>query len=535
MDRICKILVVDDEWAIRDGIASYAWEELGCKVVGKAENGEEALLMVKGIRPDIIISDIKMPEMDGITFIEKAKEIHPAAEAILLTGYDDFAFARSAIRLGVTDYLLKPTDFEELKRVVEKLCRKIRQNEARQAYYRKMQECYERSMPVLSHKVAQDLLGGKLCGREEISRQLSLLNIQLSEFLVVSAFLDCGEEQLKEAGMHQRLLEFGVTNICEEIFKKSCENVLTDSEPYQYRFILGYSSFCDDSTCITLCMQACERIQREIRNYIGQEISFGISQVSRDPGQLQLCCKQAIEACRRKAFFEKACIICYRDVSQEEKTPWRIESLQQQLINGILAGCENEVSQVMRALSEELERQQPDIEQVKAAMMELMLYCLKNTELVQPAQELLSLRENMERVNGSATLRELCDIVKAFLLKLTLRHGEEPADFHRKTVEKIVLYIEEHYREDLFLDSVSEKFNLSGAYISRLIKKYTGKSFLEILVDVRIGKARELIASRQYKIYEIAELVGYNDNSYFIQVFKKKTGKTPKEYAHSLA
>lgn len=119
-----KILILDDEYIILDGLCSFPWEMYGCRIVGKAMDGEEGMELIDRYQPDIILSDIKMPEKDGIQVAKYAKEKYPDTEIILLTGYDSFSYAQQAITIGVADYLLKPVNFREMHEVIGKTCKK---------------------------------------------------------------------------------------------------------------------------------------------------------------------------------------------------------------------------------------------------------------------------------------------------------------------------------------------------------------------------------------------------------------------------
>ena len=151
-----KILILDDEYIILDGLCSFPWEMYGCRIVGKAMDGEEGMELIDRYQPDIILSDIKMPEKDGIQVAKYAKEKYPDTEIILLTGYDSFSYAQQAITIGVADYLLKPVNFREMHEVIGKTCKKIRKNQFERHDYYELQKNYQKALPEIRAKLISD-------------------------------------------------------------------------------------------------------------------------------------------------------------------------------------------------------------------------------------------------------------------------------------------------------------------------------------------------------------------------------------------
>lgn len=174
-----KVLILDDEFIIREGLCAFPWEPYGCEVVGSAEDGKEGLRLAKTLHPDILLSDIKMPEMDGLEVSEKVKSAFPETEIVLLTGYDDFEFAQQALRIGVAEYLLKPIDFKELEAVVEKICGRIRKHQKQKTDYDLLKEQYRKARPQIVSKAISDALFGIYEEKEELLENLKNLRIRL--------------------------------------------------------------------------------------------------------------------------------------------------------------------------------------------------------------------------------------------------------------------------------------------------------------------------------------------------------------------
>lgn len=533
-DSMLKVLIVDDEWIIRDGLKSFHWENFNCRLVGEAEDGDEGFLLAKVLTPDIILTDIRMPGMDGLTFTRKVKELNPDVEVLLLTGYDSFDFAQTAIREGVYDYLLKPTSFRELERIIVQLCEKINQAKANNKKYTDMMLKYEKAMPMLTSKLAYDLINGRIYDKKDIEKKLELFNIRIEKYVIVTAKLDYEEDSKKEEKVEPWILEFGICNICEEILKKYCENLLTDNSASSFSFIMIFPKKSSDTDCINISTQACIKAQKAVKEYSKKSICFGISNVETDACQINRFYRQALEACRQKFFFGGDCIIQYKDINSNNENCWTIlNGEKENIFNAISSGNTSCISQQMKQLTCEITNSLCDMDSVKSAMLELLVGGLRVFEEMHSdniKSYLAMIHKGIESIYSCETVDKLVASVEEILLSLAVENNRASMDYHQKTVDNIIQYIYKNYKDDLSLDLISDIFHLSSAYISRLIKRHTGKTFLEILLDIRLDIARELITTKDYKVFEIAKLVGYNDPSYFIQVFKKKYGVTPNEY-----
>lgn len=526
-----KVMILDDEYIILDGLCSFPWESYGCHVAGSAQDGVEGLELAARLRPDIILSDIKMPGMDGLEFSKKIKREFPDTEIILLTGYDNFSFAQQALRIGVCEYLLKPVNFKEMQTVVGKVCDRIRLRNKQKKDYSEMRKKYQQALPIVKSKLLSDLIYGRLRDKEDMKVRMELLNIRIEQYVLVYARIQSQEKEKND--LELGLFDFVVCNICEEVLKKESIQVYSETDTLGYCFVVVYPKVFDGRDCVSHCVKACEDIQRNIKDIMQSDISFGIGLAQNDPYSMNMSYKQAVEACEQCAYMgEGASILEYTDIADIRMDMWNItDGEKRRLFSEVARGNIETAKHFAEQIFEKCE----DLDVMRYAAAELLISCFQymGSESIKrgsAAHRTPIITESIEKIYSCHTRRELLDYLKKALSFLANQKKGVNQDRNQQMAQRILSYIEGNYAEDLSLDSLSEYFKISKTYINRLLKNHAGKSFLEILLECRLVKAEQLISENTYKIYEVAEMVGYHDLSYFIRVFKKKYGVTPNVY-----
>jgi Response regulator containing CheY-like receiver domain and AraC-type DNA-binding domain len=521
-----KVLIIDDEVIILEGLCEFPWEEFGCYVAGRAMNADDALEIADKIKPNLIFTDIKMPGMDGLEFAERVKKITPDAEIVLLTGYDSFEFAQRAIRLGIRDYLLKPINYNEMKKLIARISNEIRTRHKDREYYEELVMRYKKMLPMLRSKLSYDLLHGHFRDREEMNKKLTWLDIRIERYLVITAKAE--ENQERAAEIEPWLLEFALLNICEEILKEYSELVLSDCDDRNLSFIINFDRKITENDIMNNSVKACEKIQQVIWKFAKLNLCMGISEVSTDCYLTNKYYLQSLEACRQGTYFGNDTILQYGDVAVSAEEWYIMDGEKQGLFSEILTGDAEKVREHIEHL---FENSSNDLNILKSEALGLLiecLHCLKSNNKNKNSDYSISNAINL--IYACTNKAEVEEYLKKTFNVIAIRNGRSDIDKHQAIVKNIITYIEDHYMDDISLDLLADTFHLSKTYISRLLKQYVQKSFLEILIDTRMTMAERLIKENKCKINRISELVGFHDFSYFIQVFKKKFGITPNEY-----
>ncbi|OMF30760.1 hypothetical protein BK133_16610 [Paenibacillus sp. FSL H8-0548] len=530
-----KLIIVDDEPLIREGLKSMPWEQWGCIVAGEAEDGEDGLAVVEEVRPNFIITDIRMPGMDGLTFAEKVKERYPEIEILMLTGYQDFNYAKTAMHIGIHDLLLKPTKFDELEATVRKLVQEIQERTKSQNDYDQLRTQMQSAVPLLKNKLVHDLLHGHLYTPTVIKARLASFGITIDHYVVMSVQIDDRKAFEQQYSSEDRtLFEFAVMNIAEETANKVDKQAIIDFDHDLFSIVLSFEQEHNVDMCERLSMNIGLDIQKGIRTFLPFTVSIGISNKGDQIEQINQAYLQSVEALNHKFFLGDDSIVRFRDISKTSESAYIFgEEDKQDIINGLRVGDIEKVREVVDRIKRNVGLSRGvEIQHLKISLMELAFGSVRiigqfNPDLV---DRLMQAALPFSKSESFATVDRLfSECLHMFELIAQVVNAARQSNLG-SSVKEIMKLIEGEYEDEISLDMLADRFKLSTAYLSRLIRKETGKTFMENLTDVRMERAKLLLANGSKKVYEVAELVGYKDMSYFIQVFKKRLGMTPNEY-----
>lgn len=509
-----KILIAEDEAGIRTSIANaFPWLEMGCELVGAADSGINALELCLQHVPDIIISDIVMPGIDGLTFLKYVREKYPATQFILLTGHRNFDYAKDALNLGAAVFLLKPIVYSELRDAINKLIDKIvSQQEARKTENQQEQ-------------VLRNLLAGRIYHRGSLMPQVKALLNDMLDFQVAVLRFDHDQD---DSIRMQNLLLF-----CESLLSgPGILLVKADAEHLVFIFMLPTSE--NDNDGIRAFMI---QVQQRVKETFHATVSVGVSSLHHGSDQLREAFVEGLRALGRKFFsgsgstnfFLSAQVLADETIT----TDYQI----------ITQGYREILDLVERPDSSQLNQQagerfavliQPlgsQVDLLKSSFIAIAALAIKRV-LKDDSRQLALLFDkyaNFQKVIGCESLEELRDLFVNLVLDLSDYRSIKSCN-RQTLLSKIFTYIHENYQNSITLNDIAKAVYLSPSYLSSIISNETGKGFTDILNEVRIQQAIELLKDPRRKIAEIAYTVGYNEPQYFTMIFKKHTDLTPRDY-----
>jgi len=494
-----KVLIVDDEPIVREGLQYIIdWESYGFTVVGTAENGKIGLEKIYDLKPELIITDIKMPGMSGIEMVREAKKTNLSSRFIILSGYSDFSYAQEAMSLGMLFYLLKPIDEDELICMLKQ--EKIQLDEQKTQHENaKKYEDYT----ILS-KIKAYILNN------ETSKEINCLTTYNSYQLI---------------GCHYN-------------HKKTSQYQLREIIPRTEEFT---SFVFNHGNClyILLCQKENKKIDRfqnqllEQLNQLTSRVYISVSQKSYSVKQLQALYQEIVELEEKRYLFPTLPVLSYEIIKARLEGKDGIRTTRDELKNKLTDAIKErkrvEIIEILRQYTEFYQYSNWTVERMKADLANLVLYCIEFLESIMEKP----VKEQEKNKIISVILAEN-SIVKTieFLNEVFNDFGRFFYETYEKQdiVDEIVRYTKKNYHKDLNLAELAKEFNYSYSYLGKKFRAEKKISYHNYLDKVRIEQAKKLIKSGSYYVYEIAEKVGYSNSDYFHKKFKKIMGVSPKQY-----
>ncbi len=519
-----KVLLVDDEILIRERISQrIPWESLGYELRGTCENGKEAIEFMEKQPVDLVLTDICMPYVDGLELAKYLYENEKRTKVVIITGYDEFEYAKKAVEYRVLSYVLKPVTAVELIEKLEEAKKTLESEEANL----QVRTYYEGSFPLLKNQFLLQLSKGKF-QEEEIEEKLKEFHIDFQGECYCTALLypraELEKRELaqmsslinREAGEDVLAFEGDDNNIILYVKKKNSSQLKKDMAH--------------------ICEAAAKSFERELNTQVFSLIGTCVFRL----GGMGLSYEKAMEL--------KEYLYLERDKGIYE---WDKYQKYKRSTQGMI--CENDrekriVLAVRSNLSEEV------MKEVCGVRAECVVrWIAKNKVVVLYQSLILAVMNFFERLNivdDAFFLKEQEIISGLFGCTYISEMEKKVLEFFEMAVEIMnsnrgnygdhqamaaLEYINSHYADcDLSLQEICEKLAISVSYFSSAFKNYTGMTFVEALTKRRMEKAIELLENTSLKTYEIAEKCGYNDANYFSAIFKRTTKMTPREYARTL-
>lgn len=520
-----ELVLIDDRRDIVQGIAAAVdWQARGVSVRG-FYNGADALAYCTQHMPDLVLTDICMPLMSGLDFAKNLLEVHPEARIVLLTGYDEFEYAREGIRLGVVEYLSKPVRIEAIEALVDKertraQARAAQQTEELREYHR-----FRRSLPALRRQWLQKWLAApEKYDAQQLESALRELEIPLSprELLPVAVHL----QPLEDAdGEKMDTLQYAAGNMTCELLENDFASASMPAGEQEMLLLLDYSgksrveAYYKAAQCIAQCRERCEPL-------LNAALFAGVGLCAPQAADLPQAIESARQALAQNFFLEKPAVVCAVDLLQaQHEDPAYPAALQDEIVR-CLRQDDLEASrtcmQKFFGVLAQMRRTPPD------ALREKLLVLLLRMVHECQAQQFLHAQALLDDFKKSYTLGQIRRQFLAFLDGLQRRRDERGE--MSVSIAAVKSYIDAHYSENITLKKMSDYSRLSPAYLSYAFKEAVGINFNDYLTQVRMEQAKRLLSTTDCKVYEVCERIGYKDKKYFSDLFKKYTGVLPRDW-----
>ena len=548
-----KVFLVEDEYAIREGIKkSVDWEKDGFELVGEAGDGEVAFPKILKSKPDILITDIRMPFMDGLELSKLVKKELPGIRIVVLSGYDDFNYAKEAISIGVEEYILKPVSgdnlMKELKRIAETIISERQEEEVRQKYLKEREEI----RVLAQQKFLHDIIDGRLSIQTSLDTGREL-GIDITAAYYSTTLMQIFPRNISSIEIDE------YSGVKEEIYSQ-IKNRYSDLENvYLYQQVGDVLCFLEKADSAdemhSNITRRIESIAELMENYPEMLYFISVGKPVERIRDVNISYADASKKFAERYMLEESYVF-YEDMegtsrikediraerleSRESINDLDIQSIDVSIVakksiysfmkQGTIAEIDDLVEEYFSSMGEEA---------VESVM-------LRQYVLVESLLSAIALLESvgLSREDASQILGELTDPVRyntsveaareyvRSLLHVMIEYRNQLSDKkYSGIIGKAKKYIQENYQnEEMSLQSVASNVNVSSNHFSAIFRKETGETFIDYLTEVRMEKAKDLLVSTSMKTSEVGYEVGYRDPHYFSYIFKKTQGVSPKEY-----
>lgn len=513
-----KVLLVDDEVFVRKGLQELIdWEQLGYVVAGEAENGEEALAMMESLRPDLVITDIRMPVLDGLELIRSVMEtggLDPIF--IIISGYHDFKYAQQALRYGVHDYVLKPIDDEELSAALKKLAGKIGMKRLGALAAEKQMASAVLEMLVQEHPEIGDV--------NQYAAALGLKALSPYAYAIVEFHYN---PDVDAPGIK------AVQEVLSHRDKRGEDIPVFEQQPGKYGILITADYLANFGGNLHAGLLS---LRSSLLKHLNTPVSLYAGETVHNLAHVRQSYLTAVEASRHKYAQEKEGVILHQQIADK---PLHVLDMDQGLFNQLMVQLEeNDVAGFTKTINSmfrlfHAQRFAPSavgnsIRRCVISMIQVIKEMDGGETIPRAMQDMMS----WEGRNWS-----LQRLKEQFIVAMTEAAGyvtQLRKEQAKGGIEKIKKYIDIHYNENISLRSIATKFYMNPVYLGQLFRKSYGVYFNDYLLKLRVQEAKKLLRQTDLRMYEVAERVGFQNADYFVTQFEKLEHMSPTEYRNRL-
>jgi two-component system response regulator YesN len=537
-----QLLIVDDQPDLVEDLAhNLPWSTVGIHNVHQAYSGQDAIAIMNETPIDIVITDIHMPGLSGLELIEQIRGTWTNVRCILLTGYNDFEYAKRALQQQATDYLLKPAEDEELLEAVKKAVTELEQHWSAVTSQHKSLTSMKENLPVLRKHLLASLLHGKtFAASEELQQKLDMFQLPHTAGSPFCIMLLRMEDYFDEQSERDNsLLEFAVCNIAEEIFadEYTLWHLKDDHGYLVFLIVRKTSSKTIDTAGEQLNLQQVEskvaQLQHYVSLYLKGTISLVLSKQAVFPDEIRDTYERCLYSFRQRIGSDRGFMFSLADESDQGEANSLTQIYNPPLLHHLLeAGQWEAISDKLNGAFEELEHKWGDshehiLETYFNIASSLSFSIHKNKLWMADI-----MKDNFNQLLGGPhfhTIKQLRGWTEDVLDAYRNQMSSKNRDSRSGIVQKVQEYVSNHL-EDASLQTIAANVYLNPSYLSKVYKLETGEGISDYLSRLKMEKAAHLLRSSNEKIYEIAAKIGYLKTSYFIKVFKDRYGITPQEF-----
>ncbi|WP_165971984.1 response regulator [Paenibacillus piri] len=531
-----RVIIAEDEQHVLHGLRTMiGWNQLGFTEIDTAKNGLIAWEKFQSHVPDLIVSDVCMPKLSGLEFIRKVRNVNPTVPVIVLSGYGEFSYAQEAIHLGVTRYIMKPTVYTEIETEIRNVMEELLSIRKRHDRLAELQDQMERQLPVMREYFLHKMITSGLVIEETQRHILDFYQLDPHLFrngIVISLKVHRAENIKMRLEKDWQLYKFACANVAEEI--------VSDVG-------IGYVlPFDHDRLPVLLCGNNPERLvsdaikvtketMNKIETFLNLNTNAGIGCVYPDVQQYPLSCKESVEMLALSEL-EGYNQMLYAGDTGDTFPDW--PQYPHELAGTVSYWLQEHEMVPFETVWNDVERVLIRGKHVPFAYLQTVCSGIVTNVLIELLQAVPTLTEQiqplatlqeLQKQNTGQRLKEWMRNQLEHIYMLSIQHLSNGKSL--SYVDYVKKQVAEHYNEEISFARLAKELNLSRNYLSNIFKRETGTSFVSYLTRFRINKAKEFLITNHYKVYEVAQMVGYPNAAYFSRMFKQVTDMSPLEYS----
>lgn len=529
-----NVLIADDELLMRIGLKSMIdWEAQGFHIAGEAANGKEALDMAQIEPPDVIITDIIMPVMDGLELIQEASRLLDSCQYIILSCMDEFKYVKEALKLGAADYLIKsqikPQQLVEVLASVKEKIEKTARKENPE-----LTASYKQSVNYLKETLFKELFSG-FRNEEDVIKQIPKLNIKVKpeDMIVIKLKVDQFETiRKKYVEKDEKLLRYAIVNILEELIPRKWSKEIVIENSAEYLIVMNVPTPSGDKGLEAELNRMFEKLLVAMKDFLNITLSIGVSSPVPTFRFLKAAYQEADIALSNHFADDSRKVIYFADAvadSAKNRQDFVMGKDEEKAYKLALESHDYEkFNHRLETLKDQLKDRSITEQSIRTTYIRLMEWINSHFTTIPEFQA--EGTTPYERLLEQETLTGMHQLVLNYLDQ-SIRNSRTMNDLPPSYADMAIRMMMNHYAEDdLSLQSVANRINVNSSYLSRIFKQETGENFINFLTKIRIDKAKFYLEQGNLKIYEVAEKVGYPNTTYFSTIFKKWVGVTPEKY-----
>ncbi|MFE6076517.1 response regulator [Paenibacillus sp. NPDC057886] len=523
-----KIILVDDEKGILEGLKKMVSRYIPeCEVVGTAHNGIDGFNIIQKWQPDIVITDIRMPQANGLEMIKMLKDMDSQSKFILLSGYADFEYARRGMQLGVNFYINKPVEERELRECVCLVMESIRSERMKLHEIDNMKQDFQCRIQEEALRDILDLGNDHMELVEELLR-VNRIYVKDSKFASILIEMNANVDFLKEYGF-------------DPVFRQIDLTLRQYDGVYRFRYsgsqiavVITHNATLETGELV----RAIHRLNEALTLNLKLSIVIGVGTVKNRPTGISQSFEEARNALSYKLIKGTASVIPFSEIMN---LAVRSKLVPEELISALEAAIDNMDEHECVVIIHEIFggiADKPTVSPVDLQLqcLNILLMSIRKMSIQQLQQNELIGRHilSLEGISRFETLAYLEEWMVQVIHGIIAFKLENHISKKKVLISEIKEYVTDHYNEPISLAEVATHFFINPYYLSQYFKQKTGETYLNFLTQIRVSKAKELLENTDMKIYEICHEVGYSDPQHFARMFEKLTGSKPREYRKNL-